>query len=318
MSKKQKRLSVSQKLFFEGKDFFKKYENKTTQNCYVRNFKRFIQYCREFHKVQNLSDCKAHIQNYINYLVEVKGMTPSTVHTYITPASLYFNTCLDEYSKPKRCTADYTRGRSYNGRIEHSGNHMDNPRYQRLVSFQREVGLRRAELKRLKGADLILDEFGYYSIRVKSKGGRIQTQRILNPEYIKPYFEGKAPDEKIFHSKEFSNTLNLHAARAECARNAYQYYVERLKNEGDTYRRQLEAEVRERLRAVIDKKTGKPKRIKEKYLHGKYFCRGKNKLLCQKLGIPWVYDKLSVMAVSVFHLAHNRPGVTVESYLTAR
>ena len=131
-------------------------------------------------------------------------------------------------------------------------------------------------------------------------------------------YKNKGEFVDIFHPNEFSNTLNLHAARAECARNAYRYYAERLKNEGEAYRKQLEAEVRTRLRMVIDKRTGKPKRVKEKYLHGKYFCRGKNKQLCQKLGIPWVYDKLAIMAVSVFHLAHNRPDVTVESYLTAK
>ena len=318
MSKKQKRLSVSQRLFSEGKDFFRKYENDITRKCYIRNFKRFIQYCRDIHKIQTMGDCKAHIQDYIDHLVNVKNLSPSTVHTYVTPACLFFGINLDKFAKPKRCTADYTRGRSYNGRIEHSGNDLNNPRYERLVNFQREVGLRRSELKRLKGSDLIIDEAGYYAIKVKSKGGKIQIQRVLNSEIIKPYFEGKAPDEKIFHQRDFKNTLNLHGARAICAQNAYKYYETRLKNEGDTYRKQLEKEVRQRLQTVIDKRTGKPKPIKERYLHGKYFCRGKNKALCKRLGIPWVYDRLALMAVSVFHLSHNRLDVTAESYMIAR
>ena len=170
----------------------------------------------------------------------------------------------------------------------------------------------------MKGSDLTTDESGYPVIKVRSKGGKITLQKVLDTDFIKPYFEGKAPDEKVFSSKEFRNNLNLHRLRAECAQNAYKYYAQRLENEGDSYRTQLENELRKRLLSTnLDKKTGKPKGIKEQYLHGKYFCRGKNKELCKKLGIPWVYDKLALMAVSVFHLSHNRLDVSLESYMLA-
>lgn len=316
MGKKKKRISVSQRMFEEGKDFFLRYENDVTRHCYTRNFKRFITYCREKHKVDNLEQCKNHIQDYIDYLKDEKKLSASTIHSYAMPACLFFGVSIDNFKKPIRHTAEYTRGRSDNGRIEHSGNDFDNPRYARLVDFQRKVGIRRAELKRLKGSSLTTDESGYPVIRVKSKGGKIQEQRVIDIDFIKPYFENKAPDEKIFSPKEFQNNLNLHALRAQCAKEAYKYYADRLEKEGEAYRRQLEDEVRKRLlKCNIDKRTGKPKPIKEKYLHGKYYCRGKNKALCKKLGIPWVYDNLAVQAVSVFHLAHNRTGVTVHSYL---
>lgn len=319
MGKKNKRISISQRLFLEGKDFFKRYENDVTRQCYTKNFKRFLAFCRERYKVEKIEECKAHIQHYIDYLGNEKKCTPSTIHTYAMPVCLFFGISINEYKKPKRSTADYCRGRSNNGRIEHASNDLANPRYAKLVEFQRRVGLRRSELKRLKGADLTIDESGCLVIKVRSKGGKITQQRVLDVDFIKPYFKGKAPDEKIFSPKEFRNNLNLHQLRAKCAQDAYRYYSERLEQEGDDYRRQLENEIRKRLLATsIDKRTGTPKRIKEKYLHGKYFCRGKNKELCKKLGIPWIYDKLALMAVSVFHLSHNRVDVTVESYIIAR
>ena len=318
MGKKNKRISVSQRLFNEGKDFFKKYENDVTRQCYTKNFKRFVSFCRERYKVENLNQCQNHIQDYIDYLKSEKKCTPSTIHTYAMPPCLFFGIGINNYNKPKRRTADYIRGRSDNGRIEHAGNDFANPLYSRLVEFQKKVGLRRAELKRLKGSDLTTDESGYPVIKVRSKGGKITLQKVLDTDFIKPYFEGKAPDEKVFSSKEFRNNLNLHRLRAECAQNAYKYYAQRLENEGDSYRTQLENELRKRLLSTnLDKKTGKPKGIKEQYLHGKYFCRGKNKELCKKLCIPWVYDKLALMAVSVFHLSHNRLDVSLESYMLA-
>lgn len=318
MGKKNKRISVSQRLFCESKDFFKKYENDVTRQCYTKNFKRFLTFCRERFKVENLEDCKWHIQDYITYLGNEKKCTPSTIHTYAMPACLFFGISINQFQKPKRRTANYSRGRNNNGRIEHASNDLSNPRYANLVEFQKKVGLRRSELKRLKGADLTTDESGYPVIKVRSKGGKITLQRVLDIDYIKPYFEGKAPDEKIFSPKEFKNNLNLHSLRAACAQDAYKYYSERLEREGEDYRRQLEKEIRKRLLETnIDKRTGRPKRIKEQYLHGKYFCRGKNKELCKRLGIPWVYDKLALMSVSVFHLSHNRLDVSAESYMLA-
>ncbi len=319
MGKNKKRLSVTQQLFNVSKDFFKKYSNDVTRKCYTKNFKKFISFCRERYKVQNLDECKEHIQDYINYLENVKCYTPSTIHTYTMPACLYFGININQFKKPKRCTADYTRGRSYNGRVEHSGNDIYNPRYFYIVEFQKQVGLRRAELKRLKGGDLSTDESGYPVIRVRSKGGKTTLQRVINIDAVRPYFADKADNEKIFSQKHFANNLNLHSLRAQCARNAYDYYENRLINEGEEYRKQLVCEIKKRLLATnIDKKTGKPKRIQEQYLHGKYYCRGKNKALCQKLGIPWIYDKLALMAVSVFHLSHNRLDVTAESYMIAK
>ena len=54
--------------------------------------------------------------------------------------------------------------------------------------------------------------------------------------------------------------------------------------------------------------------FKEHLINGNYFLRGENKKLAIKKGLPTKYDKLCLMAVSVFHLAHFRNDTTVFSY----
>ena len=72
-------------------------------------------------------------------------------------------------------------------------------------------------------------------------------------------------------------------------------------------------------------KKKKKKKKKKKYdwewderrVCGEYRARGKNRIKAEKNGLPVVYDRLAVMAVSVFHLSHWRCDVTVDNYLLA-
>ena len=65
----------------------------------------------------------------------------------------------------------------------------------------------------------------------------------------------------------------------------------------------------------LDKTTKKPKPYDKNEITGKYFVRGKNKELAIKNGLPLSYDRLAVMAVSVFHLSHWRCDVTIANYI---
>ena len=58
-----------------------------------------------------------------------------------------------------------------------------------------------------------------------------------------------------------------------------------------------------------------PAKLRE--ITGTYFIRGENKKLAIKKGLPLKYNKLALMAVSVFHLSHWRNDVTVASYMLA-
>lgn len=210
---------------------------------------------------------------------------------------------------------------SGNGRTEQNDNNISNPKYRRLADFQLRVGLRRAELQRLTGADFTVDESGVPCVVARrGKGGKRQLQRVLpsDVEFIGSYFRGKATDERIFTAEEMRNKLNLHRLRALCAQNACRYYSERLETEGEAYRQQLIREIKARWELYNrDKRTGRSRPLNKKLLSGKYFLRSENKKFAEQHGLPVAYDRLALTAVSIFHLSHWRNDVSAESYLIA-
>ena len=70
-------------------------------------------------------------------------------------------------------------------------------------------------------------------------------------------------------------------------------------------------------REQYDCKTKKPKHLDKSKIRGEYFIRGKNKKLALEKGLPIVYDRLALMAVSIYHLSHWRLDVTVSNYMLA-
>ena len=310
--------TVSQQLREESKKFFKdRYANDVTRKAYIRNYRKFIEYCRENFKCKSKEECGQHIADYSAYL-QSKGYTPSTVHTLLSPVCTFHSINMKEIEKPKRKTAHYKRGRSFNGKVQRSDNDLSNEKYARTVKFQSRVGIRRAELMRLKGDDLVRDESNYLCIRVKrGKGGKYQLQRLLHEDIdsVKSFFDGKAPDEPLFNKAEFQNKIPYHYLRAMQAQRAYKYY-ERLclTKRG---RESLAREIRRRWNTYnLHPRTGKPKRFKESLIQGTYCLRGDNKKFAIQHGLPIRYDKLPLLAVSIFHLSHWRNAITVNYLLT--
>lgn len=52
-------------------------------------------------------------------------------------------------------------------------------------------------------------------------------------------------------------------------------------------------------------------------VNGNYVLRGHNRELALKNGLPVSYDRLALLAVSIYHLAHWRHDVTAANYLLA-
>ncbi len=194
---------------------------------------------------------------------------------------------------------------------------MSNKKYERTVLFQQCVGIRRTELLHLKGRDLVRDESGYLCVLVENgKGGKETKQRILpeDTDFVKSFFDGIAPNQPVFDNSELKNKIPYHYLRAKQAQRAYAYYERMCATEEG--RKKLERELRKRWQFNINKHTGKPKRFNEKLIRGTYFLRGENKKFAIEHGLKTKYDKLPLLATSVFHLSHWRNGVTLNYLLT--
>ena len=304
--------TITRQMLDEAKEFFSKYENNVTRRAFVSNYKKYIDYCRREHNAKNKADLANHIQDYADHLVS-RGLTPSTIHSYLAPVGLYHSVSLKEIRKPKRITAHYIRGRKNNEKNERGEKEMHNPKFQRIIEFQACVGIRRAELKKLTGSDFCYDESNSPCVRVqRGKGGKKQLQRILPEDvaFVKSYFQDKDPDETIFSPEEFKNQIDFHQMRAIQAQRAYDYYEFLCQTKEG--REQLEKEVRLRYETTkINKKTGKPALFKESLIRGTYYLRGETRKKAKKMGKPIKYNKLCLLATSIFFLAHFRSDVSV-------
>lgn len=316
IGKPKYKTTITRKLKDEARDFFKEYENNKTRSRYTNNYYQYIAYCRSQFSCKSKEECDEHIQDYEKHL-ESQGYSASTIHNRLVPVCIYHDIDLTTIDKPKRVTSQYKRGRTGNAAIS-SNSDINNPRYARSVEFQKRVGIRRNELKHLMGDDLVVDESGYTCVRVKKgKGGKMQLQRILPSDigFIKTYFVDKESNDLVFENKEISsNNVSYHTLRAKQAQRAYCYYLNRLNDKG--YREQLIHEIQQRASAYRrDGKTGKPILLSDKELTGYYWLRGDNKQFAINNNLPVKYDRLAVMAVSIFHLSHWRADVTIASYL---
>lgn len=277
---------------------------KMYMNCAVK----FGQWCKEEYRCKTPEECLPHLQDYADWLVS-QGKTPSTIHTYLAGTCRWFGVSLDKIQKPKRVVSKNIRSRgtkAVDGRSD-----AQREASPRLYDFALAVGIRRDEYRRLRRNDLVIDESGCTCVRVRrGKGGKYQEQRIAPEEldFVRSFFDGS--DGPVFAVEELRNKIDLHHLRALRAQRAYKDYMSRLAAE-PAYRAQLTEEMRLRWERLCGRRWD-PKRVQ-----GTYWIRGGNRQLAIRHGLPTSYDRLAVMAVSVFHLSHWRCDVTVGNYLLA-
>lgn len=292
---------------------------KKTENQYKKHALKFAEYCKSTYRCKTLEECKEHIQDYSNYLT-ASGKTPSTTHTYLAGICRVLDVPLEDINKPTRVVAENTRSRGIKAVEERKD--AGREASPRLYDFAQIAGIRRNEYLHLRPDDLIKDDFGNPCILVrKGKGGKRQLQRILPDELelVKAVFDHPAVGNHLFSKEEMDNKIDLHHLRALRAQRMYQYYLSRIQNE-KCYLEQLIAEIRHTWEQDDRKRIDngyRPKRWRDCKVNGNYVLRGHNRELAQKHGLPVSYDRLALLAVSIYHLAHWRHNVTVANYLLA-
>lgn len=325
-SKKIKRKSCSREI---REDLWKNLtgiSHNTTRQLYRNCVNRFVAYCRNTYDCKTAEECRGHIQGYADYLQE-QGKSPHTIHTYIAGVCHACRVPMGEIQKPKRVNADNVRGRSFIKRTNYRTDmDLENEQWNRVTEFQKVAGLRRAELQKLAKESLVIDESGYLCLRVVGKGGRLQLQRISTQkagietekeDLIRSYFAGLESGQPVFCKEDLHNKLNLHRLRALKAQRDYADYLHRVQTEPD-YREQLIAEIKARWeRYNINPRTHRPMPFPVHNTQGYYYLRGDNRKLALKMGLPIRYDRLCVLATSVFSLAHYRLDVSIANYLLA-
>ena len=199
-----------------------------------------------------------------------------------------------------------------------------------IVRFQSMIGGRRAALGRLTGADFGYDRSGNACVIFRQdKGGKDQYQVIMEKhiDAVKAYFDRCKPNERLFG--KIDHDLDLHGLRAAHSRQMYQYYHsglcatpqgrEQLRQQ--LWARYTDPEIGCKAWLIAKEKGDRSKmhkleyRFRQQMADGTYYLRGANRQAAIERGRPVAYDRLAVLACSVFSLSHWRLDIAAKSYL---
>ena len=200
-----------------------KIKNNKTSTAYKKHIKRFSRWAREqgYRKAEQITEDV--VQEYEQHLEnDPRQYSPVTIHTYLSPVCAAAGVPMSRIRKPKRTAGSITRGRRRDSdgqevaRNRQGDREQNDPRFARLVALQSVAGIRRAELGRLKGADLVRVGGNLYIDVRKGKGGKRQLQYILpkDKETVEEVFRGIDKEQNVFTPEEMNNRINLHGLRA--------------------------------------------------------------------------------------------------------
>ncbi|CYV02393.1 site-specific integrase [Streptococcus suis] len=318
----RKRNSLKHDIFVKAT---KNVTNNTSRTSYKRSATRFSKWAK-INGIKKISEITEEvIQKYHDDLKnDPKAYTAATIHTYLAPVAKAAGINLNRIKKQKRTSDKIVRGRKHEANDQGKKQEL-NSRFSRLMEFQKVVGIRRNELKNLTGSDLIEDEYGNCYVLVKrGKGGKKQMQYILpkDIELVKQTFAGVGEDEPVFSDKEMNNQINLHALRAQHARDSYFYYLNKIQQNPRIKQalKDLLVERWENGHQKLKKESSKQyDRQRRNFIYDLrdelYILRSTNKSKALASGMPIVYNRLALMAVSVLNLSHWRLSVTVTNYI---
>lgn len=306
-------------------------ENNTTGRSYKKHIKSFSRWAKKRGYTRPEDITREVIQEYEESLeADPKHYSAATIHSYLTPVCRAAGVNMALIRKPRRTAGTITRGRDHDAaglplaQNEKGRREENTPKYARLVALQKAVGIRRAELGRLCGADLVADGGSLYVRVRKGKGGKEQMQYILPEDrpIVQAVFDGIADDQPVFSRDEMSNKINLHGIRAQHGRKCYQHYLSVITERPEAVDRLRATLIRrwdkghERLRESDPAAWGRQRRRFVQDCDDRpYLLRGENLRKAQALGLPDTYNRLALMCVSVFHLSHWRLDVTVVNYM---
>lgn len=295
--------------------------DRDTQKIYKKCIDRFKNYMHDIglNTSEVRADRVAAVQSFERHL-ESEGKSPHTIHTYLAPVCKGLGVNMREIDKPERTARSITKGRveaNTQGRREAVLEKND-----RLVSFQKAVGIRRSELADLKPSDICRTASGDVYVHVRhGKGGKEQYQYVLPMDRgaVLSALNGSQSNSRLFSDKELNNKIDLHSIRAVQAQRAYGYYADRIQAEPS-----FKVECIKKMLAYFDRMNTHDKRYEARLKAFKddisrddftYRLRGNNAQKARELGLPLVYDRVALSMVSVFHLAHWRNDVTVKDYM---
>lgn len=248
-----------------------------TYKSYLQHCCYFVKWCKEKYGCRTLDQCRPYADEWLESRLGLSAYTQKLEAAAL--AKLYSCSSSDFRKTASRKRSEITRSRGEKIRDAHFAEY----RHQDFVDFCRSTGLRREELRQLKGSDLELREDGWcIHVQRGSKGGRPRYAPVVGNVNLVVRMMQDAGNSNVFD--KIPGGADVHSYRADYATAIYKQYAKPI-NE-----------------IPYDKVDSKGR----KYRSGVYTCRGDRK--GEQL------DRDAMLAASRA-LGHNRVSVVGEHYL---
>ena len=216
-----------------------------TYRAYLKHACYFVNWCKRTYGCKTVADCQPHVADWMQTRRDLSAYTQKLDLSAL--AKLY--QCKTEdfnVTTPSRKRADIRRSR---GPVKRDA-HFNEDLHKELVSFCRSTGLRRAELKALRGTALYQDEHGQFFLHVTSgtKGGKDRYAPIVGDVELVRRLCTDAGSEKVFAN--IPSAADIHSYRADYANRVYHKYARPI---SELSRKQIYSCRRDRKGVLLDK-----------------------------------------------------------------
>ena len=257
-----------------------------TYRAYMQHANYFASWIEKEHpKCRTLDQARQYVDEWIQARIN-QGMSAYTLKLEAAALAKVYGCSTKDFQTrtPERIRSEITRSRGEKVRDAH----FSETRNAEIVSFCRCTGLRRHELAKIRGDQLIQNSDGSYSVQVISgKGGRDRIAPVIgSQEEVKAVVDRmkSAGSDKVW--PKIHNAMDVHNYRSEYAMRIYQQHARPI----------------DQIRSM---RIPDPDRA-GKMVSAVYTCRG------DFAGKE--YDRLALLEASRA-LGHNRVSVVAEHYL---
>lgn len=188
-----------------------------TYKSYLQHCCQFVRYYRDNYHCKNLADCRQYVGEWMESRKDLSAYTQKLSASAL--CKLYGESLEElEITTKRAARSEITRSRGTAKRDKH----FSEEKNAEFVEFCRSTGLRRSEITKLRG-DQLLQEEGQWYIQTTGKGGRFRIITICGDVELVVRKMQAAGTGKVW--KKIPQNADIHSYRADYASRIYLKYA---------------------------------------------------------------------------------------------
>lgn len=189
----------------------------STYKSYLQQCCQFVRYCKDKHHCKNLADCRQYVGEWME---SRKDLSAYTLKLSASALCKLYGESLEELgiTTKRAARSEITRSRGTAKRDAHFSEQKNSD----FVEFCRSTGLRRSEITKLRG-DQLIERDGEYCIETTGKGGRFRVITICGDVELVIGKMKEAGTGKVW--KKVPQNADIHSYRADYASRIYLKYA---------------------------------------------------------------------------------------------